>query len=1342
MSGKRSSGSVDHMMNSKMPRTDVAPHHSMPCPEKIIHKDVQSYKNQMAYSVPNSEGQPSSSIPWSSATAYLQYAGKALNEHLQSGGISKCRRSDAERQTSALQLLENTSNDYLDHQHHPAHNYHRSASRSYPPIAVPRPVYRNPSCFTEPTYGSRDFQAMGVPVASQSLYPLAVDWNPSNQVAYSSAPLYMSGMKNAHPTRNGYLEITGSPSSHPQTLQEPNPIHRHRSEVNLVESSPSCSQQDVFTECPHSIAQHNMQLLYGEDSFHIGKRRHSAFSAPIQQHYKPNCYQGSPDGRAGHPYSKAYCSSAVTSYPQRSSPFPYGMHRSVSPQCIRGTNSCKGNMQKMHLGYVNTEPRLVTQIDERMQTSRAQVEQALQIASKLRTTSELQICQDQRNKDLWFATGQVNKGICINSSKVDRGSAQTSSSFYDNTVHGECFRERSSVLSTHQQKSGSTVLPSTSTQCVVSDEPGKENVLTSKLSLSPNTFHTLGRRGETDATFPESIHLNDCSPHQSTPTRPIKSTQTDHSVSRKADRHHEISNDNWTSKDKAATIQSTNCDVNVDGSKSPPMPVINDVFSLAPYRAYLEGKAPHPLAKHQESEVEKNVSTSLLSTEKTNQVGKEEFKLVNIAEVVKSKCHGSEKTQKVANAQTIETLHTSSSTNSADGEVLDLSLKKLPTSSPQKQGQVFPNSNESSPKSVAGSSASLVPDVMSKCQDSCLSDLSKMMSHPEKEISASRTTERTTCRSVESIPPQSSGRTTYLAQRSSTPTKKNTCQSQESCLPQVSETLPQHLQRDLSCQTAQSLAHPNLTTHSLHASKNSPSLHENFAYPDFKSLPYQFEEKSRSWMTKALPQQFQENDYAFKNSTSKAQKDCPSQAAEYRSHQLHERKSQKNKYLPLQVAEMQPHKFQESYSSQNTETSQAQLQKKHSSQVNHVAHHSHYSYMSQPLETNSTNCLRTYSREPTNISLLVNTTKTSNIFVPQNVLFTSSPIVFCPKNLNPSLHQHQSQSNEVNEGRARNSVDSHSDSWQSGSDNESSGFHSSKAFMIRKYKMMKFSSSGVEIQEANHNSDSRALSRKLTLPSDAAQSLPPSAPESSPTLGEANVSLASGGDFVPTGSGLQFSELHRSVRTAVTSSVARSSSSFLQDWLEKNKEEERNKSPVKTKGGSRPSDPSPDLPDRDIWREFDGVRLHLHKLLSQLETFMFTRSCPFPHVIRAGAIFIPIYLVKEVLFPELLATSVDRVLQKHKVELRPTTLSEERLLRETELKECPSRMLKLLALKQLPDVYPDLLHLFCGHTIKTQLDAAPVNPSIDWPSNKGCRFLYTIWAAYTQIAAQQKTLKK
>ncbi|KFQ24881.1 Uncharacterized protein C15orf39, partial [Merops nubicus] len=139
--------------------------------------------------------------------------------------------------------------------------------------------------------------------------------------------------------------------------------------------------------------------------------------------------------------------------------------------------------------------------------------------------------------------------------------------------------------------------------------------------------------------------------------------------------------------------------------------------------------------------------------------------------------------------------------------------------------------------------------------------------------------------------------------------------------------------------------------------------------------------------------------------------------------------------------------------------------------------------------------------------------------------------------------------------------------------------------------------------------------------------------------------------------GQYFATLHTWLCDVISCSVSRSPPELLQEWLKKD------------------------------------VATLLPNLLSQLETFMFARKCPFPHVVRAGAVFIPIHVVKEKLFPKLPGASVDQVLQEHKVELRPTTLSEEKHLRDLELKSCTSRMLKLLALKQLPDIYPDLLKL-------------------------------------------------
>ncbi|KAM6409477.1 uncharacterized protein C15orf39 homolog [Rhynochetos jubatus] len=195
-----------------------------------------------------------------------------------------------------------------------------------------------------------------------------------------------------------------------------------------------------------------------------------------------------------------------------------------------------------------------------------------------------------------------------------------------------------------------------------------------------------------------------------------------------------------------------------------------------------------------------------------------------------------------------------------------------------------------------------------------------------------------------------------------------------------------------------------------------------------------------------------------------------------------------------------------------------------------------------------------------------------------------------------------------------------------------------------------------------------------------------------------------------TSAGQYFTTLHTSLCDLISCSVSRSSPELLQEWLKKAKPveelEEMPKSPPKPKNGSKIPEPQKPSKGKEIWLAFQDVATLLANLLSQLETFMFARKCPFPHVVRAGAIFIPIHVVKEKLFPKLPGASVDQVLQEHKVELRPTTLSEERHLRELELKSCTSRMLKLLALKQLPDIYPDLLNLHWHNSIKQQLGSS------------------------------------
>ncbi|XP_010715476.1 uncharacterized protein C15orf39 homolog [Meleagris gallopavo] len=273
------------------------------------------------------------------------------------------------------------------------------------------------------------------------------------------------------------------------------------------------------------------------------------------------------------------------------------------------------------------------------------------------------------------------------------------------------------------------------------------------------------------------------------------------------------------------------------------------------------------------------------------------------------------------------------------------------------------------------------------------------------------------------------------------------------------------------------------------------------------------------------------------------------------------------------------------------------------------------------------------------------------------------------------------------------------------SSRDRSHFQSSAAFMFKKYKILKSwgppgapqpssppqaweGSPGTSVpQEPCHN----------TKPVDTSPALPQAPLPTTPCHIPAQPCVVNQG----------FSALHMSLCSIISCSVSASSPELLRDWLRRTEPgdtlAETPRSLPKSKNGSKLPEPQKPPKGKEIWLAFRNAAALLSKLLAQLEAFTFTRKCPFPYVLRAGAIFIPIHVVKEKLFPELPGASVDQVLQKHKVELRPTTLSEEKLLRELELKGCTSRMLKLLALKQLPEIYPDLLNLLWHHSIQQQL---------------------------------------
>ncbi|XP_032088363.1 uncharacterized protein C15orf39 homolog isoform X1 [Thamnophis elegans] len=301
-------------------------------------------------------------------------------------------------------------------------------------------------------------------------------------------------------------------------------------------------------------------------------------------------------------------------------------------------------------------------------------------------------------------------------------------------------------------------------------------------------------------------------------------------------------------------------------------------------------------------------------------------------------------------------------------------------------------------------------------------------------------------------------------------------------------------------------------------------------------------------------------------------------------------------------------------------------------------------------------------------------------------------------------------------------------------------FHSSAAFLFKKFKILKAhtaeAASGVkdvslpkgtdaQVSQPNSPLVEPSLPQAVTPPEtlilqikclnaklpDAPALVPPSALLGSPALREIHVldpateKLLGQQKYSPR---QYFTVLHTCVCTVISGVVSTSSPDQLKEWLEMAEPtaelQEKTVSSTKPKNGSKVPEGPKLSKGKEIWLAFKGVEVLVKKLQSQLEMFMLYNKCPFPHVMRAGATFIPIHVVKEELFPNLPGASVDHVLQDHKVELRPTTLSEEKALRDLDLKTCTSRMLKLLALKQLPDIYLDLLTLHWHECVKEQLE--------------------------------------
>ncbi|XP_019731452.1 uncharacterized protein C15orf39 homolog isoform X2 [Hippocampus comes] len=164
-----------------------------------------------------------------------------------------------------------------------------------------------------------------------------------------------------------------------------------------------------------------------------------------------------------------------------------------------------------------------------------------------------------------------------------------------------------------------------------------------------------------------------------------------------------------------------------------------------------------------------------------------------------------------------------------------------------------------------------------------------------------------------------------------------------------------------------------------------------------------------------------------------------------------------------------------------------------------------------------------------------------------------------------------------------------------------------------------------------------------------------------------------------------FLELHRALCKQISKCVSATSEQELRTWLSQLGLAESSSTKVQKVSCML------GIQARDKWLNQE-ICSALQEVLDRLREYIAYERCPFPHVMRTGAVFLPMLVVKEILFPVVPGTFIDQVLQEHKVELRPTTLSEEKLLTQLH-KPCSSRLRRLMSLKHLPDVYADVINL-------------------------------------------------
>ncbi|KAL4658710.1 hypothetical protein GN956_G2228 [Arapaima gigas] len=180
-----------------------------------------------------------------------------------------------------------------------------------------------------------------------------------------------------------------------------------------------------------------------------------------------------------------------------------------------------------------------------------------------------------------------------------------------------------------------------------------------------------------------------------------------------------------------------------------------------------------------------------------------------------------------------------------------------------------------------------------------------------------------------------------------------------------------------------------------------------------------------------------------------------------------------------------------------------------------------------------------------------------------------------------------------------------------------------------------------------------------------------------------------------------FMELHQLLCRLISTSVSNTPEGELRAWLDKS----GLGLPVSSVDKTQSISSLLRVAVKESWLRCNDIVEAFQQVISQLKGFVSTHKCPFPHVVRAGMLFIPILVVKESLFPQVPGTSIDQVLQELRVELRPTTLSEERHFTKLQGRACSSKLRRLLSLKHLPDVYPDALNLFYHICVSKHLGA-------------------------------------